>query len=183
MKKILLVFFFVLILVGCKKDNYKAGTVKDGVYTNERLGFKLEPKTTAIRTGDDAKESSYYTLAANDANKRGNASGFKCDCYIDDSEGEILVLSEKNSSKLSMDEFAKKVEDCLKKGILSYNISENSDISVGDITFRHIKGEGLVDVVNYYILEDGDRFTYIFHACKKGNDNGGNGIVGYIKQI
>ena len=186
MKKIIISLLSILILLsltGCK-DSYKGGTVKDGVYTHSRLGFKITPEASAVTyTGDKVKDSDHYIVCFNYAKNRGASTGFTCDYVVDAAVGELLVCSEENVKKLSLDEFAEKVTKELESGLLSYSVTENSDVTIDNVEFRCIKAGNDFNQVEYYIKEDGDRFTYIYFFYGNHSKIAGEKFLSYISGI
>ena len=152
-----LVLVTALLITGC----YSPGKVSDGVYSNNYFKVTTPEQFTCFTGQDVEKSSSYYFLYAL-SESRGTNKSFKCEYAADAGTADMLVCSEENPGKMSMDEFAARITKQMEGCILLYSENENKDVVIDGLTFRKLTYSTFGCMSYYFIREQGGNFIYLY---------------------
>ncbi|MBQ8979430.1 MAG: hypothetical protein IJ080_06695 [Oscillospiraceae bacterium] len=147
-----------LVLTGC--SSYKAGTVKDGVYSNGIFSVTT-PDGFVSYTGDDTAKVTHYIVCYNKAQKRG-AEAFKCEYAATGGTSDIIVASEQDSSITTASDLADIIAKQMEGDILGYSVAENKDVTVDGVPFRKIAFSSSGGNITYYITQKDKTFVYVY---------------------
>ena len=122
---IMCVALFSAMLAGC--GGYSGGKVKDGVYTNDVLRFKVTPDDD-MTVMEDPMESTDAAVAFSYCYMQGGKDSFKAEYALNNLQGGMAIVSEENVGGYSTDDFGENIEAQLKEKVFwTYKTEVNED--------------------------------------------------------
>ena len=162
---LLCVLLFISTLTGC--STYKAGKIKDGVYTNTRLGVKITPSGD-MKYLEDPMESMDYAVNLSYTYLNGGKDSFLAEYALDSRNAGLMVVSEDNVKGFTADDFVTNIEDQLKEKLFfTYKTETNENVTIANTTFRKFVIDSDDNKQVFLIKVMDDKIIYIYISATR----------------
>lgn len=162
---LLCVILFISALTGC--SSYKAGKIKDGVYTNTRLGVKITP-IGKMDYLEDPMDSMDYAVNYSYCYLQGGKDSFLAEYALDSKNAGLMVISEDNVNEFTADDFVANIEDQLKdKLFFTYKTETNENVTIANTTFRKFVLNSDDNKQVFLIKVMDDKIIYIYISATR----------------
>ncbi len=162
MKKILSVMLTVTMLLGITGCGYKAGTVKNEIYTNNTFGITITP-TEGMIYKEDPTDCADYMVAYSYCILQNEKDSFIAEYALESLPAGLIVVSEDNPGDFTADKFVENVEaQQSEKLFWTYNTIVNKDVTIGGTTFRQLTFDSDGNHQTFLIKVNPDRILFIY---------------------
>lgn len=161
---LLLALTMLFTLAGC---GYKAGTVKNGVYTNSTFGFSVTP-TQDLTVRDNPEDAADYIIAWSYCILQGEKDSFKAEYAEENIQAGLMVASEDNPGNFTVDSFVENLEaQQSEKIFFTYNAIVNKDVTINGVSFRQLTWDSDGNHQTFLIKFNEDKILFIYISTTK----------------
>ena len=160
----LLAALLILCITGC---GYKAGSVKNEVYTNKTFGITITPPEGMIYK-EDPTEAQDYFIAYSYCFLQGEKDSFLGEYAIESIPAGLVVVSEDNPGDFTTDTFVENVEaQQSEKLFFTYNTIVNKDVTINGVNFRQLTFDSDGNHQTFLIKVTDSRILFIYISTTK----------------